>query len=146
MQRWNSDPLPFDPEAPVARVDLEFEGVQHDGPSFTVLLYLNAGGVDETTGRDEAAGYAASFSVFAHGDCWGESGHCDIETEPVSPFDGRPEHPLTPRNFTVDITEAAARLKKPDGLEVTALAFSSRDAGAADGVLRFDQLTLLTYE
>ena len=81
--------------------------------------------------------------MFAHGDCWGDVGHCDIP-EPVSPFDRRPPHPLTAFNATLEITESLDAL--PDGtgeITVTVLAFNKN--GDEDGVLRFKELTLLTY-
>jgi hypothetical protein len=70
-------------------------------------------------------------------------GHCDIP-EPVSPFDQRPSHPLEPFDATLEITEALQALPDDAGeITVTVLAFNQTDD--ADGVLRFKQLTLLTY-
>ena len=145
MQRWTSEPLrvPWDPGAPWRRADLAFEDVQHDGPSFRVLLYLNRPDVDEKTGRSLEAGYAAEFPVFAHGDCWGDAGHCELPG-PVNAFDRRPLHPLTPIGITVQITDALRRLEGQEQVTVTALAFSTDEAKA--DILRFSRLHLLTYD
>jgi hypothetical protein len=149
MERWTSDPLAFAfAEAEFSRVSLEFEGVEHDGPTFTVLTYLNNADVADDAGRDEAANFAGAFTVFAHGDCWGDIGHCEPKREPVSAFDLRPEHPLTPANFTLDITDGVKRLVANEGvseLTVTALVTSGEDPGE-DKLLRFDALTLVVFE
>ena len=148
MQRWTSDPLEFTfAQADVSRVILEFEGVDHDGPSFTVLTYLNNPDVADDAGRDESENFAAAFTVFAHGDCWGDIGHCEPRRERVSSFDVRPEHPLTGANFTLDITDAVKRLvttERIDKLTVTALVTTADDREAEP--LRFDALSLVVFE
>lgn len=145
MQRWTSDPLrvPRDPAAPWKRADLAFEDVQHDGPSFRVLLYLNNADADQSTGRSAEAGFAAEFPVLAHGDCW-DAGHCESDRGPVSPFDRRPMPPLTPIAISVEITDALKRLEGQERVTVTALAFST-DEKQTD-ILRFGRLHLLTYD
>lgn len=149
IQRWTSKPLPFKIGAGgFSRVDLEFEGVEHDGPTFTVLVYINNPDVPEDAGRDEAENFAGAFTVFAHGDCWGDVGHCEPKREPVSEFDLRPEHPLSPANFTLDITDAVVRLaaEKPlETIRATALVGSER-SGTETALLRFRALTLVVYE
>ena len=144
MQRWTSKPLalPVDPVAPYKRVDLEFEEVEHDGNSYVALVYLNNRRVNADTGRDASKGFAAGFTVFAHGVCWGTDDHCKV-TEPASPFDRRAEHRLTPQNVTLDITDAVANLGEVDELEVTVVAVGTEDR---DDLLRFSELTLVTYE
>jgi hypothetical protein len=146
MQRWTSDPLyvPRDPAAPWKRAALAFENVEHDGPSFRVLLYVNNPNANETTDRNVEQGYAAEFPIFAHGDCWGDAGHCDADLGPVSAFDRRPLHPLTPISVSVDITEALRGLEGQEKVTVTALAFSAQEQKA--DILRFTRLHLLTYD
>jgi hypothetical protein len=145
MQRWTSQPLavPRHPSAPYARADLEIEGVRHDGPSCYVLLYFNLPDADEHTGRDVPQ-FAGAFSLFAHGRCWGDAGHCEVPAGPRNPFDRRLPHPLTPINITVTVT-AALRAVAEDELTVTVLTFpvlgSDRDES-----LRFSRLTLLSYD
>lgn len=147
-QRWTSDvlALPVDPDAPWARVDLELEDVEHEGPSFAVWLYLNNPDVEESAGDAPDSGFAGRFSVFGHGECWGDEGHCEVPAERVSAFDRRPPHPLEPINVSLEITEAVARLG-PDTAEVTvtALAFSMDEKELAEP-LRFKRLSLITYD
>ena len=146
-QRWTSEALAFprDPAAPFKRVDLEFEEVEHDGHSFTALVYLNNPGASARTGRDASKGFAAGFSVFGHGLCWGEQGHCDVRRAPASAFDRRPEHRLTPQNVTLDVTETVQQLGEIDQLQVTVIARAPEDDRARN-LLRFRALTLVTYE
>lgn len=130
------------------RADLEFEGVEHDGASFVMHIFLNNPDADAATPRTAEQRYAGYLTVFAHGDCWGDVGHCDIP-EPVSAFDRRPPHPLVPFDPTLEISEPLQALSEtpgPDGtgeITVTVLAFNEADE--TDGVLRFKELTLLTY-
>jgi tyrosinase len=146
MQRWTSQALAVPPRSAWQRADLEFEGVEHDGASFVMHVFLNNPDADEATPRTPEQRYAGYLTVFAHGDCWGDVGHCDIP-EPVSAFDRRPPHSLLPFDATLEITDALDALGGEGGeggeIIVTALAFNKSDD--ADGVLRFKQLTLLTY-
>ena len=145
MQRWTSQPLtvPRHPGAPYARADLELEGVRHDGPSCYVLLYFNLPQADEHTGRDVPQ-FAGAFSLFAHGRCWGEPGHCEVPAGPLNAFDRRPPHPLTPINITVTVTEAL-RAVAEDEVTVTVLTFPVVGSDR-DEPLRFSRLTLLSYD
>jgi hypothetical protein len=144
MQRWTSKPLPLpaDPQAPYARVDLELEGVRQDGSSYVALVYLNNKKADESSGRDPAQRFAAGFSVFAHGICWGTEDHCAVPDRD-NPFDVRQEHRLTPQNVTLDVTDAVKQLGEVKRLEVTIVAVATDDSRKP---LRFDDLTLVTYE
>jgi len=145
MQRWTSQPLtvPQHVGAPYARADLEIEGVRHDGPSCYVQFYFNLPDANEHTGRDVSQ-FAGAFSLFAHGTCWGDAGHCEVPSGPLNVFDRRSPHPLTPINITVTVTEAL-RAVAEDEVTVTVLTFpvlgSDRDES-----LRFSRLTLLTYD
>jgi len=143
MQRWTSQVMAVPPPTTWQRADLEFEGVEHDGASFVLHVFLNNAEADEITPRTAEQRYAGYLTVFAHGDCWGDVGHCDIP-EPVSPFDQRPPHPLIPFNATLEISDSLRAL--PEGtseITVTVLAFNKN--GDEDSVLRFKNLTLLTY-
>ncbi|HWF73575.1 MAG TPA: hypothetical protein VG186_09535 [Solirubrobacteraceae bacterium] len=145
MQRWTSEPLavPRHLAAPYARADLEFEGVLHDGPSCYVMLYLNLPDADERTGR-AVAQFAGAFSLFAHGNCWGDAGHCDARSGPVNAFDRRLPHPLTPINMTVQVT-TALRAVTADEVTVTMLTFPVAGSDR-DELLRFARLSLITYD
>jgi tyrosinase len=133
---------PFD-RAPWIRADLEFEHLDHEGPSFVVLLYLNNEEVAETAGREESENFAGEFSVFGHGECWGDEGHCEVPSAPVSAFDRRPPHPLTPINISLEITAALRRLGNPHEVTLTALCFGPEDQSEP---LRFKRLSLITYD
>jgi tyrosinase len=142
MHRYVSEPLAV-PHSPWVRADLEFEGVEHGGASFVVHLFLNNPHANEQSARDASEHYAGYLTVFAHGDCWGDAGHCEIRGH-VTPFDNRPPNPLVAFNATVEITEALRELGPVPEVTVTALAFNMSNQDS--GVLRFKQLSLLTYE
>jgi hypothetical protein len=145
MQRWTSEPLPVPRnEVPFVEANLEFEDLRHDGPSFSVYLYFNNPEVGDEDGV-EGAGYIGRFPIFAHGDCWGDVGHCDLPRGPIGAFDDRPPHPLTPINITVDCTEVLRGLGPAGEATVTALAFSL-DPEKKEDILRFGRLTLVTYD
>jgi hypothetical protein len=146
MQRWTSEPLALPaPAEQIATAQLELQGVRHGGPSFVFYVFLNAGPdpLPDHAGRDHDR-FAAARTVFAHGDCWGGAGHCDWEQGPVSPFDRRPEHHLTPRTLTLDVTDALKALGDVDEVVVTIHAAqpSNRDE---TNVLRFERLALNAY-
>jgi hypothetical protein len=146
MQRWTTPqplrtPISFDR---VRRVDLEFLDVRRDDGSFTAYVFLNAGELPDDAGRDHDR-FAGSFSIFAPSECWGGEGHCDWERGPVSAFDRRPEHHLTPINVSMEVTETIRRLGNPARLEVTVHAARRSDPELRAGVLRFEGLTVLAY-
>ena len=146
MQRFVSDPLPVPHhEHPYYRADLELVGLERFGSSYVAHVFLGNAQADQTTDRIPAQGYAARFTVFGHAICYGDEGHCEV-TERVSPFDRNPPHPLTPVNITVEITDALRRVEA-DEVPVTLLAISSnpKDADRQD-ILRFERLTLVTYD
>jgi hypothetical protein len=145
MQRWTSDPLPVPHhEVPFAEASLEFEDLRHDGPSFSVYLYFDNPDVDAEAG-EAGERFAGSFLVFGHGDCWGDTGHCDLPEGPIHEFDDRSPHPLTPINLAVDCTEALRGLGDVEETTVTALAYSI-DPEKKEEVLKFGRLTLVTYD
>ena len=107
MQRYVSESIdnPAAGDHPFERADLVFYGVDHSGPSFEARVFLNDRGADASTDRDDPS-FAGSFTVFGHGGCAGDVGHCDVPTGPRDPFDRRPPHALTPQTKTVIVTEA----------------------------------------
>jgi len=146
MQRWTSQPLALPaPAGRIATAQLELQGVRHGGPSFVFYVFLSGDSEPppDDAGRDHER-FAGALTVFAHGDCWGGAGHCDWEQGPVSAFDRRPEHHLTPRTLTVDVTDALKALGDLDEVVVTIHAAkpSNRDE---TNVLRFERLALQAY-
>ena len=106
----------------------------------SIGLFQRGGGRRSERARE---GADQDIQCRAHGECWGDVGHCDIP-EPVSAFDQRPPHPLLPFDATLEITEALSALPDDTGeFTVTVLAFNKN--ADTDGVLRFKELTLLTY-
>ena len=132
------------------RADLTFYGIDHGGPSFRVHVFFNAPGATLETPRTWEAGYVGSFSVFGHGDCFGDQGHCDVRGA-VTAFDRRAPHPLVPTTRVLVVT-AAMRAYSAAGfraVHITAVAevrpSPLADAEAAAGVLVVDQVALHTY-
>jgi hypothetical protein len=147
MQAWTSPeplrlPISF---ARVSRLDLEFLSVRRDAGTFTAFVFINAGELPADAGRDHER-FAGSFTIFAPTECWGADGHCDWEKGPVSAFDRRPPHHLTPINVTMEVTDLIDELGNPDELEVTVHAALRDDPEATEGVLRFEGLTALAYQ
>jgi hypothetical protein len=85
-----------------ARADLTLYGLDHSGPSYQILVYLNPPGESEDA---ESAGYAGAVSVFGHGGCAGEEDHCQPRG-PITVFDRRPPHQLVPTAKNLICTEA----------------------------------------
>ena len=146
MQRWTTpEPLslPIDFDG-LTRLDLEFVNVRREAGSFTAFVFVNAGELPGDAGREHES-FAGSFTVFSQRECWGEGDHCDWKRGPVSAFDRRPPHHLTPMNVSMDITETIRTLGDPDGLTVTVHA-SRRGDDATEGVLVFDRVIALAYQ
>jgi tyrosinase len=126
------------------RADLVFYGVDHSGPSFEARIYFNADKVDESTDR-ESGSFAGSFTVFGHGGCAGDEGHCDVPDQPRDAFDRRPPHALSPQTKTVIVTDALRRIKANE-LVITVVAVGpGSNAPRAVDALMFDRFSLLTY-
>lgn len=146
MQVWTSTPLRIatDAGAPWSAAELSFIGVEHDGPSYTVRVFLDdADHVADHTSAGAADQPAARFTVFGHGTCWGDEGHCTVPAEPVSPYDYRHPHPLNPYDVRLDVT-GALRAAGASSVVVTAIA-SSVDP-ETDEPLRFRSLGLATFD
>jgi hypothetical protein len=149
--------IEFDLELPpsgdeFARADLTFYGIDHSGPSFTVHVYFDAPeAVTAATARTQEGGYVGSFSVFGHGGCFGDEGHCDVRGA-VTPFDRRSPHQLVPMTRILIATEAV-RQRVAEGrgqVRVSAVAEVRQsplaDPAAAEDVLVLDQVALHVYQ
>jgi hypothetical protein len=139
---------------PFQRADLKFYGVDHSGSSYEARIFFNKPGADETTPLVAQEGYVGSFHIFGHGGCFGEEGHCDVPPGPVSAFDRRAPHQLTPTTKTVIVTPAVRQLAAGAAgngtftvtvVPVVRASPLARPEDAAD-VLKFDRLALLTYD
>jgi tyrosinase len=150
--------ITFDIELPTgadqpefARADLTFYGLDHSGPSYEVRVFFDHPDAGAETPLTADAGFAGRFSVFGHGGCFGDEGHCDIRS-PVSAFDRRQPHPLTPAVRVLTVTEAVRKLVQRQAAAVTVTAVPivrastlARADQAAD-VLAIDQVALHTFE
>jgi tyrosinase len=150
--------ITFDIELPAgadqpefARADLTFYGLDHSGPSYEVRVFFNHPDADSQTPLSADAGFAGRFSVFGHGGCFGEEGHCDIRP-PVSAFDRRQPHPLTPAVRILTVTDAIRDLVQREAAAVTVTAVPIvrtsplASADQSGDVLAIDQVALHTYE
>jgi tyrosinase len=126
------------------RADLVFYGVEHRGNSFTARVFLDSAGGDPDRSPDRTDGYAGMFTIFGHGGCVGDPGHCNVPDH-RDPFDSRPPHGLTPQTKVVDVSDAL-KAHEGDAVVVTVLAVVPGEDGAQLGdALRFSGMRLLTY-
>ena len=113
-------------------------------------VFFNAPGATFETPRTPDEGYVGSFSVFGHGDCFGDEGHCDVR-DPVTAFDRRPPHQLVPTTRVLVATEAVQQYTAAGhrSVHVTAIAevrpSALADPDSAVGDLSVDQVALHTY-
>lgn len=148
MRRFRSQPLevPVDRED-VTRADLVFYGVDHSGPSYEARIFLDNPRASADTPRDIEKGYAGSFTVFGHGGCYGDAGHCAPEDRTTDEFDLRPAHPLTPHTRTVTVTDA---LKRTSGEQVTvnvvAVPRELKETPATTEIPAYERVRLLAYQ
>jgi hypothetical protein len=127
------------------RADLVFYGVDHSGPSFEARIFLNNPEANVATPRDQASGYAGSFTVFGHAGCAGDAGHCEVPTGPKDAFDRRPPPALTPQTKTVIVTEAVRNIEDSKvAITVVPVRPGARGAEVVDA-LAFDRFALLAY-
>ena len=95
-------------QRPFHRADLVFLGLEHSGPSVEVRIFFNAPQADASTPTTADAGFAGFFSIFAHGGCFGDEGHCDMPERRAA--DLRPPYALTPITKHVTVTGPVRRL------------------------------------
>jgi hypothetical protein len=95
-------------QRPFSRADLVFLGLEHSGPPVEVRIFFNAPQADQSTPTTASAGFAGFFSIFAHGGCFGDEGHCDMPERRATDY--RPPYALTPITKHVTVTESVRRL------------------------------------
>jgi hypothetical protein len=143
--------LPYPTDAPpFTRADVVFAGVDHSTSSYEVRLFFNNPTATADTARTEDERYAGRFTVFGHGGCYGDEGHCDVPEPSRDPTDLRPPHPLTPLDTYVTVTDALRRLLAVDMLQTTtlvpvSLAPRRSDRGPALDLLHFADVSLQIY-
>lgn len=150
MERYVSEPFEMpgleDAGTEFRRADLVFYGVDHTGPTYEARIFVNNPDADLSTPVDAAQGYAGSFTVFGHGGCYGEEGHCDPTERTTDPFDLRPEHPLTPQTKTVIVTDAVRPLWGSPIVVTVVAVVAGEDGAEATDALAFERIRLFTYE
>jgi len=134
------------PDSEITRLDLIFYGVDHSGPSYTARVFFDEPSANLSTPTDTDHGYVGSFTVFGHGDCYGDVGHCDIHAGTHDEYDLRPIHPLTPWTKTVIIAPEVLRAAAPNknSVRVRVVAVTG-DAKANRKPLIFERIRLATY-
>jgi hypothetical protein len=144
--------LPAGTDQPeLARADLTFYGLDHSGPSYEVRVFFNRPDAGPGTPLTAEAGFAGKFSVFGHGGCFGDEGHCEVRA-PVSVFDRRQPHALVPAVRVVTVTDAIRELirRQAPSVSVTAVPVVRPSplaaAEQAADVLVVDQVALHTFE
>jgi hypothetical protein len=134
------------------RADLVFHGVDHAGPSYEARVFLNNPDADAETPRTPDEGYAGSFHIFGHGNCFGDVGHCDVNDRGKAPNDFRGPHPLTPARKVVKVTETLKFILQRDGklkhVKVVPVAFGQPATSEPnpEGFLKYDKIELITYD
>jgi tyrosinase len=149
VQRYVSEPLRLPPknEPLFYRADLELVGLQKSGASFVLDVFVGNPEANDKTPHKITSGWAGTLPVFAHGDCWGGEGHCDIPRGPASGFDRRLPHALTPTNLAMEITAALRFLGPVEEVVVTIVAQEADpDREEREQILRFEKLMLVTYD
>lgn len=152
MDRFVSPPMPLSRRVLAGEFNLAqliFYGVDHSGPSFRSLAFLNSPDADLESPRDEGSSYAGVFTIFGHGGCSGEEGHCHVPSYQKDLFDSRPLHGLTPQTKAIDITAALRRVAvdADDGyLTVTVLPVVAGDPEASSDVLFFSSMRLAVFD
>ncbi len=154
MDRFDSEPLPLSPAVSAGdfkAAQLIFYDVDHSGPSFRALAFLNASEADAGTPLEPDAGYAGHFTIFGHGGCVGDEGHCKVPEVWKDPFDRRPLHALTPQTKVINVTDALKRVcaderADHEHLRVTVLpVLPSKEGPNLGDVLYFSAMRLVTF-
>lgn len=138
-------------ETSFTRADLVFTGVDHSSLSYEVRIFLNNKAADDETPRELKTGYAGKFTVFGHGNCFGEAGHCEVPEGQVG-GDIYAQHPLTRQRVIVPITPALQRILSGPRrqLETVTLVPISKapkraDRGLTADLFKYDGVSLRTY-
>jgi hypothetical protein len=142
--------LPLADPGPFTRADVVVTGIDHSGVSYEVRLYLNNPAASFTTPRAHDEGYAGRYTVFGHGGCYGDDGHCAVPEPSTDPTDIRPDHQLRPYDTFVTVTDALRRVLATGPLTTVTLVPVSlnprrSDRGPAPELLLFDDISLQTY-
>lgn len=129
------------------KVDLEFYGLDHSGPSYEGRVFINNPRANEKTKLNVNSGYAGSYHIFGHGGCFGDIGHCDVTSRRF--YDHRSQHPLTPAFKGIDITKIFNRvIRNNKELVITIVPIMSVGGRLSDmkDVVKLKRIRINTYE
>jgi tyrosinase len=144
-----SGPLRFDIEKigdKFYRVDLQFHGLDHSGPSYEGRIFINNPEADQNTPKTLENGYVGSYHIFGHGRCFGDVGHCEVR-KAISPFDYRPSHPLTPAFKRIKITDQIRKIgKNTKELIITIVPIlSGIPEDPSKDVVKLERISIVSY-
>lgn len=150
MRTFTSNPLEIPPLAPgrtISRADLVLYGVGHRSDSYEVRVFLDQPDADHGTPLRLDRGYAGYFTVFGHGGCFGDEGHCDPNARVTDEFDLRLPNKATPHTKIVRVTEAVRRITAAaTTVRLVCVQPGEDEAAEPSDELSFVSLRLLTYE
>lgn len=89
----------------IDRAYLELHGIETVGASYVGRIFFNNPSADENTPMTPDNGYAGCFSVFGHGGCGGDPGHCDRKTG-LDDHDHRPPNTARDGFAVAPVTDA----------------------------------------
>ena len=134
------------------RADLEIYGLDLSTVSYQARIFINNPKATVKTPTNMANRYVGHFTVFGHGGCYGDPGHCDVPTKQRM-YDYRASHPLTPAYESIEIPKQLhSVLLKNKEITITIVPIvtalpvvESNDLLDLVHVLKFDELRLVTY-
>ena len=134
-----------------SRADIEMQNVDHSGPSYEGRVFLNNPSAGEDTELTEKNGYVGSYSIFGHGGCVGNLGHCDILPQ-KGPYDKRPAQDLKPQYKRIIITDFLKKIgKNTNQFTITIVPVlygetkSSIEVNMKE-IVKLDKIGIITYD
>ncbi len=127
--------------------ELIFYGVDRSGPSYEARVFLNNTRAGLDTPLELSHGFVGTFTIFGHGGCVGDEGHCDREAAHTDPFDLRLPQGLPPMTKTVPLSEEALQHLAGEDFTVTVVPAEPGESGPkATDAFSFESWRVATYE
>lgn len=98
--------LDFDQSEETPSIDLSFKNVDHSHYSYEVWVFANNPQATIKTPRKIEQGYLGRFTIFGHGGCFGQEGHCNYSIADVDKFNPNRPHPVAPVKRCVTLNSA----------------------------------------
>lgn len=147
MKAFTSKPLELPKQRDLtSRADLVFYGVDHSGPSYLAHIFLGNPDANANTPLELESGYVGSFSVFGHGGCFGDEGHCHPTRPTSDAFDRRGPHPLEPFTRSVEITKELSAFTKAKAVIAVVPVVSEVEGISDPDIAPTDFVRLAVYE